>query len=169
MNFDISILSILGFSFVTIFQDLKSRRVSNKIIIIWFLVTLIELLFLNGWSGLISGFSGFLLVFISGFIFWKFSILGAGDVKVMSVIGLTIPGLYSLEFVFYAFVWGSLLGVIALALDKSLIQESKIFNFHPVMTMKSQTVKNHKIPFTVAIFFGILTFWVLQGKGVHFL
>ncbi len=169
MKFDILMLSITGFSIVTVIQDLKSRKVSNQIIIIGLLITIFELLYFNGFSGLRDGISGFILIFISGYIFWKFSILGAGDVKVMSIIGLSIPGLYSLEFLFYAFVWGSLMGIIALVLDKSLIHESKIFNFHPVMTIKSPTVKNHKIPFTVAIFFGILTFWVLQGKGVHFL
>jgi prepilin peptidase CpaA len=125
--------------------------------------------FTGGLGAVSTGLFGGLSCLGVGFLLWRFGVLGAGDVKVMSVLALSLPWARSLEFLFYSLVWGSVLGAVALLLDKTLFQESRVLNFHPMMTIRSQRVKNHKIPFTVGILFGILTVWLLDSKGVYFL
>ncbi len=169
MNLDLTKLVILFLCLGAVAQDLTSRKVSNKSVVLAFLSLLAVIGFVGGISSLSAGLLGGLFCFGVGFLLWRFGVLGAGDVKVMAVLALSLPWARSLEFLFYSLVWGSILGGIGLLLDKTLFQESRILNFHPMMTIRSHRFRNHKIPFTVAILFGILTVWLLDSKGVYFL
>lgn len=169
MQIDFVRWSLVVFCLACVFQDLKSRRVSNKTIIIGFVIISTLTLLVGGFSnlgvGLLSGF----LIFLVGFLMWQFRVLGAGDVKVMAIVALTMNWSRGLEFVFYSLAWGSLLGLSALLMSRSFIQQARVFSFHPILTIKSQAAKDHKIPLTVGIFFGLLSLWLLESKGVLFL
>lgn len=169
MNLDLTKLVILFLSLGAIAQDLISRKVSNRSVRISALILISVIVWNGGFSNLLIGLGGSLVCFGLGFILWRFGVLGAGDVKVMAVIALSLPWARSVELLFYSLVWGSVLGVVALLLDKTLFQESRVLNFNPMMTIRSNRVKGHAIPFTVGIFFGILTVWLLDSKGVYFL
>ncbi len=169
MYFDILKIIITLFGFLAVYQDLNSRRVSNNFIIFSFFLIVLTSLMTNDWHNFILGLGGFAAVLSSGIVLWRFRVLGGGDVKVMAIMALSIPWARGLEFIFYSLVWGSFLGVFSLLLDKSFLQESRILNFHPIMTIRSSRVKDHKIPFTVGILLGIATTWILVGKGVVFL
>lgn len=169
MNINIFNSLILIFGLLSVVQDLRSRKVSNKTIAAGFIVILLSSAYLNEFNHVLSGLGGFVTTLFVGFILWRFGVLGAGDVKLMALMALSLSWERSLEFMFYSLAWGSLLGVFALILDKSIVQEMRLLNFNPIMTIRSSGVKGHKIPFTVAIVFGLLTLWVLQSKGVFFL
>lgn len=166
---DYSKAILLGICLGAVLQDLISRKVKNSSIIVGFFVVVGVVLASSGVAGLTSGLLSALLVFSIGFLFWMFGVLGAGDVKVMALVALTLVWQRSLEFFFYSFVWGGLLGVLSLGLDKNLLREAKALNFHPIMTIRSLRVRNHKVPFTVAILLGLVSLWLLAEKGVFFL
>lgn len=166
---DITHLIVLGICLGAVLQDLISRKVANQSILLGGGLVVLSLMFIQGWAGLSAGLLSALAVFSVGFLLWRFGVLGAGDVKLMSVAALVLPWQRGLEFVFHSFVWGAVLGALALLLDKNLLREAKILKFHPIMTIRSLRVRNHKVPFTVAILLGLIATWLLDSKGVHFL
>lgn len=169
MNLDFLKVIITLLCLIAVYQDLTSRRVSNQFVVFGFFTILLSSFWVNEWSVFLHGFSGFASALGVGFLLWRFRVLGAGDIKVMSIIALTLPWERSLEFIFYTLVWGSLLGAFSLLLDLSLLQESRALNFNPMMTIRSSKVKAHKIPYTVCILLGIFSVWLLASKGVVFI
>lgn len=164
---DVSQYLVISLSAISVLQDLLSRKVSNRILLVGLSLILIHLVYTVSWAQFFSGLASGLMVFGIGFVFWRFKVLGAGDVKLMSIIALTFSWQRSLEFVFFSFLWGSVLGLIALGLDKHLVREARLFNFHPLLTIRSSRVKGHKVPFTVGIMLGVLTIWMFESKGVQ--
>jgi prepilin peptidase CpaA len=161
------IVLVLGLG--AVLQDLLSRRVANQAVLAAFLILILSVFYIGGWGLLLQGFLSSTLVLLVSFLLWRFGVLGAGDVKVMVALALTLPWSRGLEFVFYSLCWGAIMGLLALLIDKNLLHEAKILNFHPILTIRSLRVKNHKTPFTVAILLGILSSWLLDSKGVYFL
>lgn len=166
MKFEILKFIIALFGILAVYQDLSSRRVSNSLVLISFFTILLSSFIVNDWQTFVQGLGGFSTVLGGGLILWVLRVLGGGDVKVMSIMALSLSWDRSLEFVFYSLFWGGALGVLALILDKSFLQEIRILNFNPTMTIRSTRVKGHKIPFTVGILLGMASSWVLMSKGL---
>ena len=169
MSFDILKILILFFCIFTVFQDLRTRKVTNTLIVCGFFSLLIARFYIEGFNGVLTGFFASTAVLLTGYFLWQFKVLGAGDVKVMTVVGLVFSWERGLEFIFYSFAWGALLGLISLFLAKSFFIESRLVNYNPIMSIRNPSVKNHKVPFTVAILVGLLSTWVLSSAGVYFL
>lgn len=166
-----NIVNITAFAIglVAIVQDLRFRKFSNASVLWSFLILIAVLLYEKGFVGVVAGVPALFIVLFVGYLVWLGGVLGAGDVKIMAILAMTMDWTQSLEFVFYSFVWGGLVGLIGLVLDPAFFTEARVFSFHPILSIRTQRVRRHRIPFTVGIFFGLLTFWVLSSKGVHFL
>ena len=116
---DISLLLLL---LVCSYTDLKKRKIYNKVILLGVIIGLVGNIYFQGVSaGLPFALKGFFLgiglliiPFISGG-------LGAGDVKLLGVVGIY----KGVEFTFYAFLlsalWGGLFSVIILVKQKRLL------------------------------------------------
>lgn len=162
-------ITLLGLGLGAVLQDLFTRKVANKSLLLGFLVIVSLVAYDGGIHALGSGLISAALMFGIGYLLWLFRVLGAGDVKLLMVLSLAFSWRVSLELLFYAFAWGTLFGVLGILLNKNLWKEAKTLNFHPILTIRSNSVKGHKIPFTVGIFLGLLSTWLMEAKGVHFL
>lgn len=169
MTLDVLKLVVLSFCVGAVLFDVYSRKVPNSFILGGVITVCVGIVISLGWFAIFPGFLSFITVFITGYFLWRFKVLGAGDVKVMAVVALSMTWQNGLEFCFYSFVWGSFLGVISFILQKGLINFVNIFNLNTIMTIRSLGMGEHKVPFTVAILLGVFSVWLLDSKGVHFL
>lgn len=169
MSLDLLKIVILTFCVVAVFFDLRLRKVPNLFILVGLSLVFITAFSYLGWKPFVSNLLSVGVVFITGYLLWRFRVLGAGDVKVMAIAAISLNWTSGLEFCFYSLVWGSILGVTSLVLEKGLVGVANKFSFNSVVTIRTLGFSEHKIPFTVAILLGILSIWLLEAKGVHFL
>ncbi|WP_373766710.1 prepilin peptidase [Glaesserella sp.] len=114
--------------------DIRSRIISNNIIIILFFIIL-PLAWLT--HGQIFIFSA-LMTLCAGFILFTLGVIGAGDVKLVSVLMLTISAEQIIPFFFFTSFAGLLLIIIGWIFFR-------------------QSIRNNGLPYGVAISIGFLT------------
>jgi prepilin peptidase CpaA len=118
-------------------SDLRERRIPNDLIVIGLALGFSMSALLPGGSlleSVLGAFVGF-LVYLPFFLFgW----MGAGDVKLLSVVGAHTGWLYVLTVVPFIALIG---GLVALA----------------VIYYNRQFLTDHKLPYAVPIFFGVLS------------
>lgn len=133
-------LGIIILLAVICYTDIRQRIISNKVIL--FLSVLIlpyaylafkEIYILNA-----------LLTLVVGFLLFSFGIIGAGDIKLLAVLMLTVPTQQIIPFLFFISFFGFLLIVIGWLFFR-------------------QNIKTQGLPYGVAISFGfLLTMWGLN-------
>ena len=120
--------------------DIKSRIISNKIVLLSLFVIL-PLSWLRYEQIFIFPS---IIALIIGFILFSFKAIGAGDVKLITVLLLSLPGDQILSFFLFTTLYGLLLIIIGWLFFK-------------------ESIKNHGLPYGVAISLGFLTnsilFW----------
>lgn len=169
MSLDLLKIVTLTFCVIAVFFDLRLRKVPNAFILVGLSLIFITAFSFLGWKPFITNLLSVGAVFITGYLLWRFRVLGAGDVKVMAIVAVSLQWKSGLEFCFYSLAWGSILGMITLVLEKGLAGIANKFSFNSIVTIRTLGFSDHKIPFTVAILFGVLSIWLLETKGVHFL
>ncbi|KGX83388.1 A24 family peptidase [Pontibacillus marinus] len=126
MWFDLAMILILLICLVT---DLKNRKIYNAVLLPGFLLSLVFHTFVNGWAGLGSSLLGALIGILILFIPFAMGGMGAGDVKLLGLIGAWKGSM----FVFYTSIYMALVGgVIALAIllfQKGWLQRFKGFAY----------------------------------------
>lgn len=139
--------------------DFYSAKISNKIIICSFTITVLLLFVffpLNVW---INSLQSFFLMFVLGFLLFKFKILGGADIKILCIVSLFLTPLQIKDFLMFSFLWAAAYAFIFYLIAGQLY--SVVFNTFTVY--KKITVAHHKIPFT----FGILLGWMsLFSMGI---
>ena len=143
-------------------DDLRSRKVHNQLIIAGAVVSISFLLFLHGplAAFMIAGLS-LATAFVVALPVYMMKIFGGGDYKLFLVVSLLLSVEQILITLCASMIWGSLLGIFQVVLKG----QGKQFA-HNLMALgqrvKIADDKMHKIPFTIALFFGFLTslFWV---------
>jgi prepilin peptidase CpaA len=106
-------LLLCGVLLFCLYTDIKERRIYNKVILAAVIAGLLLGFLADGTTGLISAGKGFLLGAALLFLPFAAGGMGAGDLKLLAVIGL----FKGAEFVFAVFLLAALLGgVFALAL-----------------------------------------------------
>ena len=134
------------------------------LIIVLFFLTLILIGFGGGQDRLITGLWGFSLGILLGAPLVLLGILGGGDFKLMAVIGLATDWNSLLWMSVYSILWGGLLGLVRAILDKSALQLIK--NSFAILNplVKKEEITLHKIPYSIALFFGWITYTFLVGR-----
>ncbi|SEA83794.1 prepilin peptidase CpaA [Thalassobacillus cyri] len=102
---DIFLLIILSICVIT---DIKNRKIYNKVIYPALLITFIFHFAAGGWTGLSHSFLGFLIGFSILLIPYMLGGMGAGDVKLLALIGAIKGG----AFVFQSFLYIALIGAL---------------------------------------------------------
>lgn len=114
---------LAGIILVAVAFDLRERRIPNRIIIFALLFALTYNLYQSGYAGLIFCVKGFglgvlllLLPFIMGGI-------GAGDVKLLAVIGSIKGSVFVFNTFLWMAIWGGVIAIIVL-ISKRQLQET---------------------------------------------
>lgn len=158
LNWIISSLILLA----GLVDDLRSRKVHNWLIISSLIFAIGSVIVLRGFSGIYLGSISFGLALALSLPLVFLKILGAGDMKLFAVFGITVDPTAVFYVLVFSLVWGGLLGLFRAILQgdgvKLLRQTAMVALKRPV-----NREEMHKIPYTVALFFGWLTHTSLQG------
>lgn len=155
---------------VCLYTDLKERKIYNAMLLPGFILGILLNMISNGWAGLLTAVQGFLLGL--GLLLLPFLLngIGAGDVKLLAVIG-AIKGT---EFVFYTFLGTALAGgLIALGivlfqgrLGKVLGNLGKgliiLFTSRFRVVAFEDSSEQNLFPYGVAIAAGVLASYVIE-------
>jgi prepilin peptidase CpaA len=142
-------LMVYGFTIVAVIMDIRFRRISNRLIVIGLGVGLIRRLLLEGGAGLFAGVIQIILPVIFLYLFFLIGALGAGDIKLFSLIGGFVNFKELVTCVIAAFVIGAIWSLLRLFI-------TGICRLLQAKEEEASRKKEHTIPFGVAIFFGLL-------------
>jgi prepilin peptidase CpaA len=140
---------VYGFALVAAFMDIHFRKISNRLILIGLGVGLIRRLILEGGAGLLVGAIQIILPVIFLYLFFLIGALGAGDIKLFSLIGGFVNFKELVTCVIAAFVIGAIWSLLRLFI-------MGICRLLQAKEEEASRKKKHTIPFGVAIFFGLL-------------
>ncbi len=126
MGFNIFLLILLC---ICVFTDLKSRKIYNIIIFPSLLLSLIVHLFSNGLPGLWFSLSGFLVGLAILLIPYFMGGIGAGDVKLLAVIGALKGTMFVLTTSVYMALIGGVIGLAVLLFRKGVLSRLKAILF----------------------------------------
>ncbi|MEL7563573.1 MAG: prepilin peptidase [Dehalobacterium sp.] len=155
---------------VCLYTDLKERKIYNAMLLPGFILGILLNLISNGWGGLLTAVQGFLLGL--GLLLLPFLLngIGAGDVKLLAVIGV-IKGP---EFVFYTFLGTALAGgLIALGILLFQGRLGKVLcnlgrGLVILLTSRFRVVsfgdssEQNLFPYGIAIAVGVLTSYLIE-------
>lgn len=160
---------------VCAWTDLRSKKISNRVLLSFAAAGIFLHIYFSGWGGLLEGLAGFatgLLLLIIPFLLRQ---MGGGDVKLLAVVGL----LKGPPFVLSVFLWGALAGGILACL--SLVRRKRllavlqalgytvIFRLarapapYPFGTLE-ETASEETLPYGVAVAAGVLAAFLLEAK-----
>ena len=116
--------------------------------------------FLNDQASPLNSFVGF---WVGGLLMLPLVLpgaIGAGDMKFMMCFGILMGTIAIFEIFLYSLFWGALIGVLQ-SLTAGKI--SNLVSNLSLMSMKMKPTQLHKIPYTVAILFGWLSYETMGG------
>lgn len=105
---------LIGVLIVCVATDLKERKIYNVIILPALLVAWIGHLTVGGWSALGMSLAGFLTGFSLLLVPYLFGGMGAGDVKLLALIGALKGALFVLATAFYMALIGGIIALLVL-------------------------------------------------------
>lgn len=95
---------------IVCYSDVRYRIISNRLVIILFLIILIDYFLGDGQLSLINA----LICLIIGMILFYIGLVGAGDIKLISVLLLSLPSYLVMDFVTLMALFGIPLALIAI-------------------------------------------------------
>lgn len=149
----------LSFLVVAVIDDLLFKKFHNWLFLS---LTLVGFSYVLSFTNLplIQSFGGFVVGGLLMLPLVLMGAIGAGDMKFMMCFGILMGTLNIFEIFLYALFWGALIGVLQAFMAG---QGRMLFNNLTGMVYKLKPVKTNKIPYTVAIFFGWLSFVQFGG------
>ena len=155
---------------ICLITDLKKRKIYNQVLLPSLLSALILQVLINGWDGLSNSLIGLVVGFAILLVPYMMKGMGAGDVKLMAVIGAIKGPIFILTTSIYMAMIGAILALL-LVLFRLIRSRQWISLFHhnTFMTygMKLAVVRNHSssqtLPYAVAIVGGAICTMIFQG------
>ncbi len=144
--------------------DLRSRKVKNSLVIVSAIIAIGVHFYFSGTQGLVDGGLAFVTALALTLPLVLARVLGAGDMKLLAAFALSLNWYAVFVTVVGSLFWGAILGVTRAILAGQGLTMVK----NTVAILKgvnSQTLQTTKIPFTVALLFGWLTFVSLEFHG----
>lgn len=149
-----------------IVNDLKSRKVRNYLVLLLAAISIANAFYFSGIEGLKWGGLSFVVALGCCLPLVLAKILGAGDMKLLAAFAFSVSPMSTFLVLIYSFIWGAILGVAKAILSNEGL--NLLMNTLQIAKGGKDAVKNselHKIPYTVALFFGWLTQLSLTGFG----
>lgn len=104
-------LILLGFLFRAVYTDMTQTRISNRLIVFGLLIGFIFRLWTDGSRGVLFYVINIFIPVIFLFLLFQVRALGAGDIKLFSMVGAFISTKQLLKLMVLAFCVGALLGI----------------------------------------------------------
>lgn len=104
-----------------VYRDLKSYKISNLLIVIGISIGFAFQTYEFGRKGILTGLIGSFLPILLLFILFLFKVLGAGDIKLFSIVGSFYGATFVFQTIIIAFLIGGLMSIIHLIKSKKLI------------------------------------------------
>ncbi|EEQ11070.1 hypothetical protein ymoll0001_34110 [Yersinia mollaretii ATCC 43969] len=101
------------------YSDIRHRIVSNKLIITVAITTLALGFAKNNTVSIVIP----LFALLAGYIIFHFNLIGGGDVKLITVLLLTLTPGQSLDFILYTAIMGGVVMIIGMLINRSDIQQ----------------------------------------------
>ncbi|MFU0827959.1 MAG: hypothetical protein ACFWTJ_10605 [Lachnoclostridium sp.] len=121
---------LVSLLFIAVLDDLRSWKVSNSLILIGILAGMIYDIYEYGWTGINIWLSGVFLPILLLFPLFMIKALGAGDIKLFSVIGSFCGGTFVLKSIAAAFIVGAGMSLILLIKNKMVYRRfSYLFHY----------------------------------------
>ncbi len=146
-------------------DDLLSRKVHNWLVVSAVMVALVFQIFLGGWEAVSLGLLGFASAFFLCLPLVLAKMLGAGDMKLLMAFGLSTNISSVLGVTIFSLVWGALLGLFQALIRGEM--KSLLVNTLKIAGMKKPHGDYHRVPYTIAMFFGWLTQLTMEQTGVR--
>ena len=144
-------------------DDLRSRKIHNKLVLVALLIAAIYAFYQGGSAQLLAGLFGATTALFFHMPLVAIRALGAGDLKLMVAFGMATDWQTVLAVSILAIIWGGLLGVFKAILSGqglALLQNT----LRLMSTPKEAQKQSHKIPYSVALFFGWLSHLTLPAN-----
>ena len=143
--------------------DYYTKKIPNLIIISGYVIAFATMIILNGWDNFYICFIRALWPIPALFIFYFLKALGAGDIKLFSVISIFCPTEFLIRFIICSFIIGALYGLVRMLVNKELsIKMLGLFG-HIKKCMATgevshytPTSKSSYICFSICMLFGFL-------------
>ena len=160
--------------------DIKSRRIPNWLILLGLITSLMLHVYLNNYDGFKAWSLGF-LVGLGGFMpLYLMRAMGAGDVKLMAMVGSFLGPISVLGAMLTTLAAGGVLAIVMAlyngALQQALINVRAILTLGMYKTMSGGGVQLEappasagNLPYAVAIAVGTLIHLILVGSGLALL
>ncbi len=133
-----------------VITDLRARKVYNWMIVAGLALAIIQVLYVFGLSALGPALMAGGLALLLTLPLVLVGVLGAGDMKLLTVFGIATSYSAVISVTLYSFVWAAIFGLIHAILSGQIVSVGK--NMLAISKgQKPQAVTLHKIPFTVAI------------------
>jgi prepilin peptidase CpaA len=115
---------------ICVVTDLKERKIYNKVLFPGFLIALTYHIFTDGWSGLSDSLLGALVGLLILLIPYLMGGMGAGDVKLLAVIGAINGITFVLMTALYMALVGGIIGVFILLFRRGVLKSMKQLIFY---------------------------------------
>lgn len=119
MYYELFIVSILVF--IAVYHDIKYRKIPNLLVIIGLLIALLKLILLTAFMDEIPSFVlGLFIPTATLFLLFKIRSLGAGDIKLLTVIGFMVGSQRIGHIIVYSMFIAGIYGVILIFIGKDI-------------------------------------------------
>ncbi|WP_379970800.1 prepilin peptidase [Ectobacillus sp. sgz5001026] len=153
---------------ISVYTDLKSRKIYNRVIYPVLLVAIFTHLIFNGVEGLyvslIGFFTGLGLLIVPFFL----GGIGAGDVKLLALVGAFKGWVFVIYTGIYMGVIGGLIALIIIAVGKGMLKKVTLFLYGIKNKQQMSYLFNRQVtyPYGVAIAAGAIFAFFLEGRVV---
>ncbi len=171
MILDIILISILIICFLT---DLKYQKIYNKIIYPTLLTVIVIQIISSGFSGFKTSILGFIVGLSILLIPYFLGGIGAGDVKLLALIGATKGSIFVLNTALYMALIGGIIALLIIVYKKELKNFfktivtwiSSLFNGVKYKIEQPTSSLTQKYPYGIAIVGGALICFFFKGAWI---
>ncbi|MEH7094848.1 A24 family peptidase [Neobacillus vireti] len=151
---------------ISVYTDLKSRKIYNKVIYPALLMAVITHLILQGWDGILTSLGGFAVGLGLLIIPFFMGGIGAGDVKLLALVGACKGWVFAIYTGIYMAFFGALIALFLLAFGKGMFKKLVIFlnGIKNKQNWSNQFNRKTTYPYGVAIAAGAILALFLEGR-----
>lgn len=123
--------------------DMRYYKVSNKLILIGLSIGCLMSLHSDGVRGMLYSLVGILLPVVLLFILFCIKVIGAGDIKLLSVVGSMYGAKFVLQCTVMAFLVGGIISLIRIIVQGNLLSRLR----HAIAYVEVLMLKKQAIPY----------------------